>query len=140
MSDYVGIALENARLYRSLEQKAAEYQSLKDFSENIIESINVGVVVEDVEGRIVGWNRALEALTGLNRDETLGRETEEIIPADFLQRLADIRNLYKQAWNGLIVNFSATSLVDKAGAHARYADHHRQHHRPDPPGRPTHSE
>ena len=116
VSDYVGIALENARLYRSLEQKAAEYQSLKDFSENIIESINVGVVVEDVEGRIVGWNRALEALTGLNRDETLGRETEEIIPADFLQRLADIRNLYKQAWNGLIVNFSATSLVDKAGA------------------------
>ncbi len=72
VSDYVGIALENARLYRSLEQKAAEYQSLKDFSENIIESINVGVVVEDVEGRIVGWNRALEALTGLNRDETLG--------------------------------------------------------------------
>ncbi len=116
VSDYVGIALENARLYRSLEQKAAEYQSLKDFSENIIESINVGVVVEDVEGRIVGWNRALEALTGLNRDETLGRETEEIIPANFLQRLADIRNLYKQAWNGLIVNFSATSLVDKAGA------------------------
>ena len=61
MSDYVGIALENARLYRSLEQKASEYQSLKDFSENIIESINVGVVVEDVEGRIVGWNRALES-------------------------------------------------------------------------------
>src|SRR4029077_13534907 len=42
VSDYVGIALENARLYRSLEHKASEYQSLKDFSENIIESIDVG--------------------------------------------------------------------------------------------------
>src|SRR5207249_4820846 len=41
VSDYIGIALENARLYRSLEQKASEYESLKDFSENIIESINV---------------------------------------------------------------------------------------------------
>ena len=77
----VGIALENARLYRSLEQKASEYESLKDFSENIIESINVGVVVEDVEGRIVGWNRALEALTGRGRMQTLGRRTAEIIPA-----------------------------------------------------------
>jgi PAS domain S-box-containing protein len=116
VSDYVGIALENARLYRSLEQKASEYQSLKDFSENIIESINVGVVVEDVDGRVVGWNRALEALTGVSRSETLGRLTEDIIPADFLQRLNDNRHLYKQSWNGLIANFSATSLVDKAGA------------------------
>ncbi|HYR42110.1 MAG TPA: ATP-binding protein [Terriglobia bacterium] len=116
VSDYVGIALENARLYRSLEQKASEYESLKDFSENIIESINVGVVVEDVEGRIVGWNRALETLTGRRRLQTLGRRTAEIIPANFLQRLNENRHLYKQPWNNLIVNFSATSLVDKAGA------------------------
>src|SRR4030095_4611595 len=69
VSDYVAIALENARLYRSLEQRASEYQSLKDFSENIIESINVGVLVEDVDGRIVGWNRALESLTRRSRRE-----------------------------------------------------------------------
>src|SRR5204862_4836253 len=80
VSDYVGIALENARLYRSLEQKASEYQSLKDFSENIIESINVGVVVEDVDGRIVGWNKALEAFTGRSRSQTVGRRIEELIP------------------------------------------------------------
>jgi PAS domain S-box-containing protein len=116
VSDYVGIALENARLYRSLEQKAFENESLKDFSENIIESINVGVIVEDVEGRIVGWNRALETLTGISRHETLGRQTEDVIPAEFLQRLIENRNLYKQSWNGLVANFSATSLVDKGGA------------------------
>ncbi|PYS12431.1 MAG: histidine kinase, partial [Acidobacteria bacterium] len=102
VSDYIGIALENARLYRSLEQKASEYESLKDFSENIIESINVGVVVEDVEGQIVGWNRALESLTGRSRTQMLERREN--------------RHLYKQPWNNLIVNFSATSLVDKAGS------------------------
>ena len=116
MSDYVGIALENARLYKSLEQKAAEYHDLKDFSENIIESINVGVVVEDVEGRIVGWNKALENMTGRSRSETLGKPTEDVIPPDFLQRLSEHRYLYKQQWNGLTVNFSATSLLDKSGA------------------------
>src|SRR5207244_92155 len=116
ISDYIGIALENARLYRSLEQKATEYQSLKDFSENIIESIKVGVVVADVEGRVVGWNRALENLTGKSRYETIGSRTEDVIPNSFLQRLADNGHLYKQSWNGLTVNFSATSLVDKHGA------------------------
>jgi two-component system NtrC family sensor kinase len=115
VSDYVGIALENARLYRSLEQKATEYQSLKDFSENIIESINVGVLVEDVNGAIVGWNRALEILTGRTRHDAIGRRTEDFIPMDFLQRLYANGQLYKQGWIGLTVNFSATSLVDKAG-------------------------
>src|SRR6185436_3096371 len=86
LSDYVGIALENARLYKSLEEKAIEYHDLKDFSENIIESINVGVVVEGVDGRIVGWNKALENLTGLSRRETLGKHTENVIPKHFLQR------------------------------------------------------
>jgi len=76
----------------------------------------VGVVVEDVEGQIVGWNRALESLTGRSRTQMLERRTEEIIPAHFLQRLHENRHLYKQAWNNLIVNFSATSLVDKAGS------------------------
>src|SRR5262249_32230706 len=33
-----------------------------------------------------------------------------------LQRLNDNHQLYKQSWNGLIANFSATSLVDKHGA------------------------
>jgi signal transduction histidine kinase len=116
MGDYIGIALENALLYKSLEQKAAEYHDLKDFSENIIESINVGVVVEDVDGRIVGWNYALENLTGRSRSETLGKQTETVIPHQFLQRLSDYRFLYKQLWNGLTVNFSLTSLVDKSGA------------------------
>lgn len=116
MADYIGIALENALLYRSLEQKAAEYHDLKDFSENIIESINVGVVVENVDGRIVGWNHALENLTGRSRSETLGKQTADVIPAHFLQRLSDHRYLYKQAWNGLMVNFSATSLLDKSSA------------------------
>jgi PAS domain S-box-containing protein len=116
MSDYVGIALENARLYRSLEQKVAEYHELKDFNENIIESINVGVVVEDVNGAIAGCNRALENMTGQARSEILNHRTEDVIPGHFLQRLAEHGYLHKQQWNGLTVNFSVTSLIDKAAA------------------------
>lgn len=116
MSDYVGIALENARLYRSLEEKVGEYHELKDFNENIIESINVGVVVENVNGTVAGCNRALESMTGQDRSEILNRRTEEVIPAHFLQRLGEHGYLHKQQWNDLTVNFSVTSLMDKSAA------------------------
>ncbi|HEX4996695.1 MAG TPA: ATP-binding protein, partial [Terriglobia bacterium] len=115
VADYVGIALENARLYRSLEQEAFEYQTLKDFSENIVESIDVGVVVADEHGRVAGWNRALEHLTGVDRDSVIGRTTEEAIPGPILDRLAETRRLYKYSWNNSTVNISSTPLVDKSG-------------------------
>ena len=43
IAGYVAIAIENARLYQSLEQKAMQIERLKDFSENIVESLNIGV-------------------------------------------------------------------------------------------------
>ena len=114
VSDYVGIAVENATLYRSLEDKATQYETLKDFNENIIESISVGVMVE-VGGRILGWNRALEQLTGRERVEMIGKATSTIIPEESLERLREERNLYKHRWDDLVVNFSATPLLDKEG-------------------------
>ncbi|MFI5106268.1 MAG: GAF domain-containing protein, partial [Terriglobales bacterium] len=44
LAGYLGIAIQNARLYASLQLKVAEYERLKDFNENIVESINVGVL------------------------------------------------------------------------------------------------
>ena len=112
VSDYVGIAVENATLYESLEDKATQYEILKDFNENIIESISVGVMVEIGE-RIVGWNRALEKLTGKNQAEMIGKATADVIPEQSLDRLRDERNLYKHRWGDLVVNFSVTPLLDK---------------------------
>jgi PAS domain S-box-containing protein len=114
ISEYVGIAVENATLYQSLEDKATQYEALKDFNENIIESISVGVMVE-VGGKILGWNRALEHLTGKSPGQMLGKLTSEAIPPASLERLRDERNLYKHRWDSLVVNFSAMPLVDKEG-------------------------
>src|SRR4029077_4761698 len=52
LGGYLGIAIQNSRLYASLQQKVAEYERLKDFNENIVESINVGVMALDMEDRI----------------------------------------------------------------------------------------
>ena len=57
-------ALENGRLYRQLRVKADELERMREFSENILESLNDGLAVVNRDDRIVRWNRRLEELYG----------------------------------------------------------------------------
>ena len=112
LSGYAGIALENARLYESLQRKAEEYERLKEFSENIVESINVGILAADLEDRVESWNPRMETLTGIQRYEAVGRPLRELFPASFCDAFdkargeTGVHNLYKvtleaaQASNG----------------------------------------
>ncbi len=87
ISGYVGIAIENARLYRSLERKAAEYERLKEFSENIVESINVGILAADLSGRVESWNTRMEDLTGIARERAVGQPLRALLPTELVDRL-----------------------------------------------------
>ena len=80
-------AFMNGRLYRSLREKADELQSLTEFNENILESMESGILVLDLEGRIVRWNRSMESLYSRRREEVLGRSVDDILPASFLEAL-----------------------------------------------------
>ena len=101
LAGYIGIAMQNARLYASLEQKVLEYERLKDFNENIVESINVGVLAVDLEDRIESWNSQMEVMYAKQRSQVLGRALGEIFPAAFVENFYRVRqtsgihNLYK---------------------------------------------
>jgi PAS domain S-box-containing protein len=101
LADYIGIAIQNARLYASLEQKVAEYERLKDFNENIVESINVGVIAVDLADRIESWNSQMEVMYALPRWQAITRPLGEIFPSEFVEEFYRIRqnpginNLYK---------------------------------------------
>jgi len=101
LAGYIGIAIQNARLYASLEQKVVQYERLKDFNENIVESISVGVLAVDLEDRIESWNSQMEVMYARPRSEVLGRALSEIFPASFVENFyrvrqtAGIHNLYK---------------------------------------------
>jgi two-component system NtrC family sensor kinase len=86
LAGYLGIAVENARLYQSLERKAEEFARLKEFSENIVESINVGILAADLDGKVESWNTQLERLTGISREQASGRTLQELLPADLCER------------------------------------------------------
>jgi two-component system NtrC family sensor kinase len=121
---YVSIALENARLYESLEVKALEYQTLRDFSENIIESIHAGVIACDLEGRVESWNSSMEKLYGPARRQVLGKKLDEIFPPELLAELPRVSephrvvslykfHVYTPTGKRLIVNLSTVPLVGK---------------------------
>ena len=101
LGDYIGIAIQNGRLYASLQQKVAEYERLKDFNENIVESINVGIMALDMEDRIESWNAQMEVMYALPRWQTLTQTVSSIFPAEFVEEFYRVRqnsginNLYK---------------------------------------------
>jgi len=79
ISSPVALAVENAYLYNQAGLRASELERLKDYSENIIESLTVGVAVLDQNGRISGWNRVCEETFNRKREEVLGERLSDII-------------------------------------------------------------
>ena len=80
-------AILNGRLFRSLSEKAEELRELKEYNESILESLDSGIVVLDLDGRIVRWNRAMESLDGRRRLAVLGRTLDAVFPSAFLEAL-----------------------------------------------------
>ena len=83
----VATALENGRLYRQLHLKAEELGRLREFNENILESLDDGLVVFDVDERIVRWNRALEGFYGVPRTNAIGRRLPDVFDEPFVDAL-----------------------------------------------------
>jgi signal transduction histidine kinase len=106
LAGYVSIAVENTRLYRTLQRKMEEYERLKEFSENIVESINVGILAADLNDRVESWNTQIERLTGTPREAALGRRLAELFPAELCEKFDQVRgqtgvhNIYKFVLQG----------------------------------------
>jgi two-component system NtrC family sensor kinase len=125
IAGYVAIALDNSQLYSSLEQKASEIARLKDFSENIVESLNVGVLAVDLEGTVEAWNSRMEQVFGVPRDAAVGQPLGSLLPAELASEIASrddqeqITGIYKHRLQhqgrSLILNVSITPLVGKSG-------------------------
>jgi PAS domain S-box-containing protein len=122
-------AILNGRLYRSLTEKAEELRGLKEYNESILESLDSGIVVLDLDGRIVRWNRAMEALDGRRRLAVLGRTLDAVFPSAFLEALRgslvvgdheEIAHIYKlhlpsSDGRSLIVNVSIAPFQNSPG-------------------------
>jgi len=78
-----------------------EYERLKEFSENIVESINVGILAADLDDRVESWNSQIEQLTGISREQAVGRRLSDLFPSTLTEQFDRVRgetgihNIYK---------------------------------------------
>jgi PAS domain S-box-containing protein len=87
----IATALENARLYRQLHVKASELDRMRTFNENILESLDSGLLVVDLNDRLVRWNTALEKLYGVSSAEADGAALDQLFDASFAEAVRAAR-------------------------------------------------
>ena len=97
VSGYIGVAIENSRLYQEQQQQTEELALLKEFNESIVESVNVGLLAVDEDGRITRCNSTFEEMIGLTRDEAVGKCVEDVFDESFALTLSNI--LGKSRWH-----------------------------------------
>jgi len=130
------IAIENAALYTAISDQMAIYKRLKNYNENIIESINAGVLVIDPEEHIEVWNSALIRIYGKNPDEAEGKKLDQVLNPDLtasiralLQRTGEKTNVLPEVTKvvtrnaggkALIMNLSTARLTGRSGGKGRY--------------------
>ena len=114
LASYIGIALQNASLYARLQSKISEFERLKEFNQNIVESINVGILALDLDDRIESWNAQMEAMYARSRSEALGQRLAAIFPPEFMAHFDSVRNE-----QGTHTSVSYTHLL-REGSQSRY--------------------
>jgi PAS domain S-box-containing protein len=87
VASQVATAIENGRLYRQLHLKAEELGRMREFNDNILESLDDGLVVFDSSERIVRWNSALEQFYGVDRAVAVSLTLGEVFDAPFVEAL-----------------------------------------------------
>lgn len=113
ISGYVAVAIENAQLLQEQEQRADELARLKEFNENIIESINVGVMVINLHGRITNWNGAMEQIYGLSRGEAIGKRIPEVFQSGILNALRQLMERVTSDEPVTVYKFRARSFDER---------------------------
>ena len=88
----VATALDNGRLYSELQLKARELDRMRRFSDSIVESLNDGLVVLDLEDRVIRWNAGMERLYGVSPERAIGETLESLFDRTFADRMRDAKH------------------------------------------------
>ncbi|MBU1867634.1 MAG: PAS domain-containing protein, partial [Candidatus Margulisbacteria bacterium] len=120
LASQTAVALDNARLY-------AQVVNMKDYNEEILQSMVSGVMTVDQKERIVTFNQMAEKITGRKIIEVLGKSCEEIWGEDSLLNRIVAQSFKEHCFNnheavlsshergGVPVSIASTLLRDHDG-------------------------
>jgi two-component system sensor histidine kinase PilS (NtrC family) len=77
LSGYLAEGLR--RTGAQLQRAATQLEDLQAFNQHVIDSLTSGLTTSDMEGRILTFNRAAEAITGLAASDVVGRAIGDIL-------------------------------------------------------------
>ncbi|MCC6162883.1 MAG: PAS domain S-box protein [Acidobacteria bacterium] len=80
----VATAIENGRLYRELREKADELNRMREFSESVVQSLQDGLLVADLDGVVLRWNPMMEEIAGVAAAQAVGHRLDELFDPEFL--------------------------------------------------------
>lgn len=83
LAGYLAVAIDHARLYAKLRRQAGEYERLKEFNENILEGVAIGIAAVDADDRVESWNAQMEVLSGRPRESVLGQPVARALGQTF---------------------------------------------------------
>jgi two-component system CheB/CheR fusion protein len=78
----------------ALRDRTVELDEVNDFLESILTSVRAGVIVVDLEMRVLAWNRGAENLWGLRQEEVKG---EHLLNLDIGLPLPELRPVVRSA-------------------------------------------
>ena len=91
ISSSLSLSVENAFLYSELEKKLNELNLLKEFNENIVENINLGIVVISHLNRIKTWNNFMEKKFLIRREAALNRLAQTVLDPEITEKTKGTR-------------------------------------------------
>jgi len=112
LAAHAATAIEAARLVLEVRQRADEIELLHARQAKILESSAVGLLLLGADGRIQAWNRALEEMYALHRDEAIGRRLDEVFPLHVVRRMERAESGGSQMLEGRIFRLS---LINRTG-------------------------
>jgi PAS domain S-box-containing protein len=95
-------------------EQDSHYQIPHHVTEIILESISDGVFTVDHEWRITSFNRAAEVITGIPREEAVGKFCREIFRSNMCERDCALRRTMKR---GKSFIDTSTYIITKEGRH-----------------------
>ncbi len=101
--------LELAKKNQELEKNLAEKEEVKNYLNNILESLTTGVIVIDKQGRITTFNKTAGLITGLTPESCLGKPLKDLFHDDLFENM--VSRLTKTGGNPLSVDREITTAT-----------------------------
>lgn len=117
------LSVENASLYSELENQLTEIGLLKEFNENIIRNINMGIVVLTELHGVKTWNRFMEEKFHLPQENAIGNEAPALLGQELwhqiLERPSGVSSIHNVKVGigdqEMIADIYMSSLIDAEG-------------------------